>query len=203
LIYVQLKANVDNEHQEEVVCLLISSFSLSRRFFLSLQSCSHCGDFFLFLSLFYFLFEIFLSTEQAKPKEEETKQAEKKEEKSEAPKEEEKKEEEKKNEGESGATTPSPTTGGGESGTSANLQSAESQFVQGSEQVNAMISQISGMGFPEDQVLLALRASFFNPDRAVEYLLQVSNVLPSSFFFLFRTYQTLFIYLSMILMKMI
>jgi uncharacterized UBP type Zn finger protein len=37
----------------------------------------------------------------------------------------------------------------------------------------ANIDQLVAMGFPEDQVVRALRASFDNRDGAVEYLLNV------------------------------
>ncbi|KAI5210568.1 UV excision repair protein Rad23 [Aureobasidium subglaciale] len=42
---------------------------------------------------------------------------------------------------------------------------------------NAAISNMEAMGFPRDQIDLAMRAAFFNPDRAVEYLL---NGIPES-----------------------
>lgn len=34
-----------------------------------------------------------------------------------------------------------------------------------------MVEEISGMGFPKEKVVQALRAAFNNPDRAIEYLL--------------------------------
>ncbi|KAK5697660.1 UV excision repair protein rad23 [Elasticomyces elasticus] len=45
------------------------------------------------------------------------------------------------------------------------------------EQRSAAISNMEAMGFPRDQIDRAMRAAFFNPDRAVEYLL---NGIPAS-----------------------
>ncbi|OWF35562.1 UV excision repair protein RAD23 homolog B-like [Mizuhopecten yessoensis] len=70
-------------------------------------------------------------------------------------------------------TTASATEGTAsttESSTAAASVSAESTLVTGQAYEN-MVAEIIGMGFEREQVVRALRTSFNNPDRAVEYLL--------------------------------
>ncbi|KAJ1304433.1 hypothetical protein OPQ81_005580 [Rhizoctonia solani] len=69
----------------------------------------------------------------------------------------------------SATETPAPAT----STPAAQPQAAfgdTSSFVAGGA-LNAAIENMLGMGFERDQIMLALRASYNNPDRAVEYLL--------------------------------
>ena len=55
------------------------------------------------------------------------------------------------------------------------LSSAENMLATGAE-YERLVTEITSMGFEREQVVLALRASFNNPDRAVEYLMTVSRI---------------------------
>lgn len=84
--------------------------------------------------------------------------------------------------GESGApaavpATPSPAPAAGGGGAAAGVTSPggtsfddPSALALGNQR-NEAIQAMEGMGFPRDQIDRAMRAAFYNPDRAVEYLL--------------------------------
>ena len=48
------------------------------------------------------------------------------------------------------------------------------------DEVNPVIANLMGMGFERDQCAQALRAALYNPDRAVEYLLNVESPNPAN-----------------------
>lgn len=55
-----------------------------------------------------------------------------------------------------------------------------SSFVTGGA-LNASIENMLSMGFEREQIMRALKASFNNPDRAVEYLMDVSAIISRSY----------------------
>lgn len=66
--------------------------------------------------------------------------------------------------------TPAAAPAPAQAAASPEYQSAASNLVVG-ENLEGIVTNLMGMGFPRDQVMAALRASYNNPDRAAEYLL--------------------------------
>lgn len=75
-------------------------------------------------------------------------------------------------------TTPAVSTSTASSSADQVLSTAESTLVTGAA-YETMVTEMTNMGFERDQVVRALRASFNNPDRAVEYLMTGIPELPA------------------------
>ncbi|XHG00405.1 hypothetical protein AWENTII_003859 [Aspergillus wentii] len=70
--------------------------------------------------------------------------------------------------------TPSPAAAGTAQPSSDAAFNDPSTLLAGA-QSEPVIAQMESMGFPRDDINRAMRAAFFNPDRAIEYLLTVSR----------------------------
>lgn len=77
------------------------------------------------------------------------------------------------------ATTSAPSSGTTMTTTAppTSLTEAEGLLVTGATYEQA-VQEIMSMGFERDQVIRAMRASYNNPDRAVDYLLSVRKCHP-------------------------
>lgn len=77
--------------------------------------------------------------------------------------------------------TPSPAAGGAQPSADAPAFNDPSALLAGA-QSEPVIAQMESMGFARADINRAMRAAFFNPDRAIEYLLSVSIVFISAGF---------------------
>ncbi|KAI9817286.1 MAG: hypothetical protein M1832_004708 [Thelocarpon impressellum] len=75
--------------------------------------------------------------------------------------------------------TPSPAPPASLGAAAADAQGSDPSALLIGGQREAAIANMESMGFPRAEVDRAMRAAFFNPDRAVEYLLNVSRTRPS------------------------
>ena len=71
------------------------------------------------------------------------------------------------------ATSTSTTTDASGSGAASGSNADSASALVTGSQLDETIANLMGMGFPKEQCVAALRAAFNNPDRAVEYLLNV------------------------------
>lgn len=73
--------------------------------------------------------------------------------------------------------TPSPAPAAAEAGGEQGAVNDPSTLLMGT-QSEAVIGQMEAMGFARADIDRAMRAAYFNPDRAIEYLLSVSFLSP-------------------------
>lgn len=71
--------------------------------------------------------------------------------------------------------TPTPASTGGGAAAETTSFNDPSALALGAQR-EAAIANMESMGFPRAEIDRAMRAAFFNPDRAVEYLLSVRGV---------------------------
>lgn len=74
------------------------------------------------------------------------------------------------------SSTNSPTTSQKHTEDVSTIQQSASTLVTGSEYEN-IVQQLCDMGFAKEDAVKALRAAYNNPDRAVEYLMNVNKFL--------------------------
>lgn len=110
-------------------------------------------------------------TKEAAPSAEEKKEEKKEGKKEEKMEVEEKKPEEKKDETSSSSSTPAEAATSEGAGAAAAAASSDSSGLVMGEKYEETVQQLVDMGYEKPKVIAALKASFNNPDRAVEYLI--------------------------------